>query len=190
MTTWTVSVAGRSYGPYAHTQLQSFVAEGRLTRQSLVAPTGTDTLAPAGSFSELSDLFQPAQQQTTQLRSPRPDVPSFGRGDRTEAQKTERGQFIVVADLRSGSVSTFEQELFGFGPTFTVLPNIWILSAEVSLNVLRNALVQKLGRLDVLFLVDATHNKAAWFNFGPEAEARIRRIWTRSQDTTLQRAAG
>jgi hypothetical protein len=29
-----------------------------------------------------------------------------------------------------------------------------------------------------LFIVDSTHNKAAWFNFGPEADARIRRVWT------------
>jgi hypothetical protein len=41
----------------------------------------------------------------------------------------------------------------------------------------------------VLFVVDATNNKAAWFNFGPEAEARIRRIWSKDESAKL-RAAG
>jgi len=33
----------------------------------------------------------------------------------------------------------------------------------------------------MLFIVDATHNKAAWFNYGPENDARIRRIWQEAQ---------
>ena len=47
------------------------------------------------------------------------------------------------------------------------------------MNAIRNVLVQQLGKLDVLFVVDATRDKAAWFNFGPEADARIRRNWAR-----------
>ncbi len=43
----------------------------------------------------------------------------------------------------------------------------WLLISDQAINVIRNALVQKLGKLDTLFIVDATHNKAAWFNFGP-----------------------
>ena len=35
--TWTISVGGRSYGPYTATQMQAFAAEGRLAPQSLVA---------------------------------------------------------------------------------------------------------------------------------------------------------
>ena len=38
--------------------------------------------------------------------------------------------------------------------------------------------MQKLGKLDTLFIVDAVHDKAAWFNFGPEADTRIRRMWS------------
>jgi hypothetical protein len=29
----------------------------------------------------------------------------------------------------------------------------------------------------VLFVADASNDKAAWFNFGPEADARIRKLW-------------
>ena len=44
---------------------------------------------------------------------------------------------------------------------------------------LTQSLVQKLGKIDTLFIVDAAHDKAAWFNFGPENDARVRRMWTR-----------
>jgi hypothetical protein len=45
-------------------------------------------------------------------------------------------------------------------------------------------LVRKLGKLDALFIVDAVHDKAAWFNFGPESDARIRRMWSRPTEHT------
>ena len=40
--------------------------------------------------------------------------------------------------------------------------------------------MQKLGKLDTIFIVDAAHDKAAWFNFGPEADTRIRKMWTQA----------
>jgi hypothetical protein len=48
--------------------------------------------------------------------------------------------------------------------------------------------VQKLGKIDTLFIVDAAHDKAAWFNFGPENDARVRRMWTR--EPVARKAAG
>jgi hypothetical protein len=29
-------------------------------------------------------------------------------------------------------------------------------------------------------VVDASRGKAAWFNFGPEADVRIRRVWQKA----------
>jgi hypothetical protein len=57
------------------------------------------------------------------------------------------------------------------------MPQAWVLSSEMTINAIRNTLVTKLGKLDTLFVVDASHDKAAWFNFAPEGESRIRRIW-------------
>ena len=31
-------------------------------------------------------------------------------------------------------------------------------------------------------IVDAAHDKAAWFNFGPEADTRVRRMWSRTPE--------
>jgi hypothetical protein len=64
-----------------------------------------------------------------------------------------------------------------------VLPQVWILNTDSSLSAVRNLLVQQLGKLDVILVIDATKDKAAWFNFSPETESRMRRIWSRQADT-------
>jgi hypothetical protein len=38
----------------------------------------------------------------------------------------------------------------------------------------------------MLFVVDATRDRAAWFNFGPEADTRIRRLWARTSEARKQ----
>ena len=80
--------------------------------------------------------------------------------------------------MKSGSISGLEEENFHLGPVHRFMPQAWILSSEASISTIRNALVQKMGKIDTLFIVDAAHDKAAWFNFGPESDARIRRMWS------------
>jgi len=84
---------------------------------------------------------------------------------------------LIVADMKSGSIAKIEEEIATFGQSVAILPQAWLLASEASVNTVRNKLVQPLGKLDVLFVADASNNKAAWFNFGPEADARIRKIW-------------
>ncbi len=173
---WTISVGGRSYGPYSATQMRTFASEGRLAPHSLVAPTGQANFKPAGDDAYLASLFRPikpAEQEPTRSSAQ-------VHGLKREPAPVERTQFVVIADMKSGSLAALEEEIFNFGPTYPVLPQVWIVSSETSVNAIRNALVQKLGKLDTLFVVDASHNKAAWFNFGPEADARIRRIWSKT----------
>jgi hypothetical protein len=183
--TWTVSVGGRSYGPYTATQMHAFATEGRLAPHSLVCLAGEAAPRPASEFQQLASLFR------TDRNKPITHATTFGRNDRNEGGTGERSQFIIMADMRSGSLAALEGEIFALGPAYAVLPHAWIVSSEQSVNAVRNALVQKLGKRDVLFIVDATHNKAAWFNFGPEIDARIRRIWTRTPELSdAQRNVG
>ncbi len=81
--------------------------------------------------------------------------------------------------MKSGSIAALEEHIFNFGQSFRFMPQTWILISEVSLNTLRSELIQKLGKLDTLVVVDTSHDKAAWFNFGPEAETKMRRLWQR-----------
>lgn len=171
---WTIKANDRSYGPYSLEQLRAYAGEGRLAPHSQVA-RGTDTQYRAASEDpELAAVFLPAQR------------PIFftAEGDigqaRQESETSPHSRFIIMAEMKSRSIAGLEEEIYKCGQATALMPQAWLLSSDMTINALRNNLVQKLGRLDMLFIVDATRNKAAWFNYGPEADSRIRRVWQRA----------
>jgi hypothetical protein len=180
---WSMSVGGRVYGPYSLEQMQGFHAEKRLASHSLIAREGQEQFYPAGDDPELSRLFQPAVEASPASEPARSDYPaksdqpkSFGM--RFDPDAGSPGHFVIVADMKSRSIIALEEEIFALGVTQRFGQQAWVLSSEASINTIRTALVQKLGKTDTLFIVDAAHDKAAWFNFGPEADTRIRMIWS------------
>jgi GYF domain 2 len=199
--TWNINVSGQTYGPYTTQQMQAFVAEGRLAAHSLVAQAGDTQFRAADEYAALARLFTPVQPAAPSLSATGKFVtaagveneediisPTFGRSN-DEPRSGERGRFVVIADMKSRSISGLEEEIFNLGPAYSLMPQAWLLTSDQPINVIRNALVQKLGKMDSLFLVDATHNKAAWFNFGPESDTRIRRVWTAQHEPVAQKQA-
>jgi len=197
---WNITVGGRSYGPYSLEDMQRFVADGRLAAHSQVSRTGDEKVCAASSDAELAALFTAAKGSagptpsatgrffTAKRTDEDSTSPVFGRSTE-DAQTSERGRFLVIADMKSKSISGLEEEILNLGPAYSLLPQIWLLVSDKSINAIRNALLQKLGKIDTLFVVDATRNKATWFNFGPEAEARIRRVWS-DQYADLEKTMG
>lgn len=179
--TWTVNTGERTYGPYTITQLQAFAVEGRLAPHSLVARTGEEHYRPAREDPLLVELFRAGHSPAAVAQALRNDQQqrSFGRRE-DDSEPGELSHYIIVADMKSRSVAGLEEEIFNLGPAYAVLPQVWLLACDLSINAVRNALVQKLGKLDMLFVVDATRDRAAWFNFGPEADSRIRKLWARA----------
>jgi len=178
---WTISVGGRTYGPYTATQMQSFAVEGRLAGHSLVARSEDGQFGPASQDPDLAFLFQPAEPAPRMVRDSASDddVPrAFGHAE--SAVQDEPSHFLIVADMKSGSIAAVEEEIFRLGPAYAILPQAWVLSCDLPMGAVRNGLVQKLGKLDVLLVVDATHNKISWSNLGIEADTRIRRVWAKS----------
>ena len=181
---WTISVGGRVYGPYSLEQMQGFHAENRLADHSMVARDGEDQFRPAGEDPALASLFQQDPQepsvseQATEPAHPR----RFGEKQEVEISDGQPAHFVIVADMKSRSISGLEEEIFSLGEAHRFGPQAWVLCSEGSINTIRNALVQKLGKLDTLFIVDAARDKAAWFNFGPETDTRIRKMWTKTPD--------
>lgn len=173
---WTISVAGQVYGPYSTEQMRVFAAEGRLARRSLVAVAGETDFRRAVEQPELAPIFQPSMARSEgAIAQALPREPKeFGRA---EAGGGERSHLLIVADLKSSSLAKLEEEIATFGQSIAILPQAWLLTSNASVNTVRNQLVQQLGKLDMLFVADASNDKAAWFNFGPEADARIRRLW-------------
>ena len=179
--TWTISVGGRVYGPYTLAQMQAFRAENRLADHSLVARGDEEQFHPAGEDPALAPLFQtdrPGEAENTPASEPA-QPHRFGARAETEANSDGPAHFVIVADMKSGSISGLEEEICKLGPAHRFSPQAWMLLSEAPINIVRNALMQKLGKIDTLFIVDAAHDKAAWFNFGPETDTRIRRMWSK-----------
>lgn len=175
---WTINVSGRVYGPYTLDRMRTFAGEGRLGPHSLVSREGAADWHEAYDESEFTEFFaddgdaadaaKPADK-TVQIA---PDAP--------DAHEAGKAHFTIVVNLKSRAPTGLEQAIMSFGTAHKLVPNVWIVSTDQTVNAVRNRLVQELGKLDSLFVVDATHGKAAWFNFGPEADAKIRRVWQKA----------
>jgi len=175
--TWTISVGSRSYGPYSLEQMKLFQGEGRLAPHSLVMREGEERTHYASEDSELASLFPtPHEPQAPAKTRPADSAPKFGRDSQPAG---ERSRYLIAAEMKSGSIAALEEEISKFGASFRFMPQTWLLVSEVSINTIRSELIQKLGKLDTLIVVDTTHDKAAWFNFGPEADTKMRRLWQR-----------
>ena len=180
---WSINVSGRLYGPFTSERMRSFAGEGRLAAHSLVAREGTADWHEASEEPEFADLFAPqaaVKEPAPPSISARLPTPPSPRGELGPAEKSDRGRahFAIVLDQKSRPSGNLEEAIVSLGPAYRLLPNVWILSTDHSVNAVRNRVVQELGKADSLFVVDASRGKAAWFNFGPEADTRIRRVWT------------
>ena len=173
--------------------MNAFQAEGRLAPHSLVARDGEEQFRHASEDAQLALLFPAAAAPAggRRLLRQHADTPTaaarFGR-DARAAMPASATATSSSSDMKSGSISALEEEIFNFGPAFRFLPQAWILTSEVSLNTIRSELIQKLGKLDMLIVVDTSNDKAAWFNFGPEADTKMRRLWQR--EAALARSSG
>jgi hypothetical protein len=188
---WNINVDGRIYGPYASERMLSFAAEGRLGPGSLIARDGSDDWHEARDEPEFSDLFAAKEHAESEVpKTPEAAIAApavtddtgqhkiiFGTGRAAEQTAPQKGQFAIIADLKSRAPGRLDEAILSLGPAYKLLPNVWIVTTEQSLNAVRNRIVQELGKLDSVFVIDASRGKAAWFNFGPEADVRIRKVW-------------
>src|SRR3569833_404737 len=123
--TWTISVGGRSYGPYSLEQMKLFQGEGRLAPHSLVLREGEEQMHYASQDSELAALFPTPREPQAPAKVPQADsTPKFGR-DRQPAG--ERSRYLIAADMKSGSIAALEEEISKFGASLRFMPQIWIL---------------------------------------------------------------
>jgi|SRR4051812_711830 hypothetical protein len=176
---WIVSIGGRTYGPYTTEEMKSFAVEDRLAPHSLIARAEDGRFRPAAQDADLAFLFRPAERSVTarKVSPPAEAARKFGH-DHAEIAN-EASHYLIVADMKSGSITALEEEIFKIGPAYPVMPQAWILTSKMTTGALRNLLVQKLGKLDQLFVANATQDKIAWVNLGMETETRVRRIWAK-----------
>jgi hypothetical protein len=162
---WFVKVEGRVYGPYTGAQMRAFVGEGRIAPHSYVSGTRDGEFLPASSMPQIQSWLDDNRSAPGTHRTPHADA--------------RTSNFMVVTDLHADSRGGFETVLHEFGDVEVITESVWIVRAATTASYLRNELSHLLDRDDKLFVVDASRDRAAWFNLGKDADEQIRDLWGR-----------
>ena len=179
---WYIRAGETTYGPYTGHQLRAYIAEGRVAAQSLVAPEGGTEWIAAASDPVLAPILNEAARIVAETRAAAaPQARPAPQQPQAEAQP-ELANFVLVFDLKSRPSARLEQAIMNLGPACKLSSNIWIIASKETSGSIRNMLIEYFGKVDTLLVVDASRGKAAWFNFGPEQDARIRRVWRQGGD--------
>lgn len=152
---WWVQVRGKNYGPYTMAQLSDFVTEGRIRPATKVSDTAD------GPWIE-------ARRVVGLMAQPRSEAAN---------ENNEGANVFVHAEIFSGSWDAYMAALTSMGRICELAPGLWILRTRLSAGVVRNTLSQTLEHGDRFVVIDATRDRLAWFNLGPETDVRIGKVW-------------
>lgn len=125
----------------------------------------------------------PSPQPLRAVAAPVPHSPQTHapHANGTPAAEHAHAHFAVILDQKAvAAANNLEEAINSLGQAYRLTTNVWIISTDQTVSAVRNRLVQELGKANSLFVIDASRGKAAWFNFGPEADVRIRRVWQKS----------
>lgn len=176
-----VRVADSIYGPFSVDAIEAFVQEGRVGARSLVAPTPEGPFEPLRARVEFSDLFphlirQPLSTDDRQAPAAA-SAPVLARRH-ANAQDKPLNNVVIFIDLQTTSPNDLQQRFRALGRAVHLFGSVFILRTALSAAQLRQSISQILGSRDCFFLVDATNERLAWFNLGPEVDSHIRMVWS------------
>lgn len=163
---WFVKVEGRVYGPYTPQQMRAFVTEGRIAAHSQVSAERDGEWSQASEISEFSEWLGASEER------PKPE--------KRVTPGARPANFVIIAELQPDIAAEFKTALSAYGDIEPITANTWLLRGPTTSAVLRNELSHILGRDDKLLIIDASHDRAAWFNLGREADQNIRELWSRA----------
>jgi hypothetical protein len=194
---WFIEAAGRVWGPYPEARLASFVAEGRVARETLVGTRPEGPFAPAVQQARLRGLFGetgPDREVEAEVAAlaPRPAARPQPRAEPVRAAAPEPREervaepgpgaeaarpLLVWTSLASVKGDRFEAALGGFGPFVRVQPGLWLVRARMGPAALRNALTRRMQAGDSLIVIHAPLDQTAWFNLDGETDRTLRQLW-------------
>lgn len=163
---WFVKVEGQIYGPYTPAQMRAFVGEGRIAAHSLVSDERDGEFAAASTQDAFSDWFSEDDGGTQVEKRVTPGA--------------RPANFVIVGEIASDKAGEFRNALAAYGDVESVTGGVWLLRGPTTAAVLRNELSHVLDRQDKLLIIDASHDRAAWFNLGSDADQNIRDLWGRA----------
>ncbi len=154
--TWWVQIRGKAFGPYSLEQMARFLAEGRVRPSTMVSNQPDTGWTEARRVNELRGMRTPQASNDAAL---------------------DAANVFVHAEIISGAWTGFMAALETMGHVCELAPGLWLVRTKFSVGVVRNTLSQTLERGDRFVVIDATRDRLAWFNLGPETDVRIGKVW-------------
>ncbi len=154
---WWVNVRGKAYGPYSRAQLAAYMAEGRVR-----------------SSTRVSDCREGVWVEARRVLGLAGEAKTPPANDQAQAANV-----FVHAEIVAGGYNAFMAALESLGAICELAPSLWLVRTPYSAGLIRNTLSQTLERGDRFIVMDATRDRLAWFNLGPEIDVRISKVWNR-----------
>jgi hypothetical protein len=154
-------------------------------------PVARDSVTPSSSLSA-REAFLKELEGVRSLKSPAFTGPAESAAGPAERRRTvrveepqerdepENSNFVLIFDVKSRGHGKLEEDIMNMGRSVKILPGIWLLHGPYTAGNIRNQLLHHFGTLDSFFIIDASRDKLAWFNLGPEVDSQIRQVWRRS----------
>lgn len=145
-------------------------------------PTRSSAAAREAFLKELEGIraIAPSEPAPRTPGPPRPEEPSPAPLFPTERETAaEPSNFLIVFDLKSRGPNKLEEHIMSLGRAVRLLPGVWAVSTLATAGMLRNQLTKFFGTTDAFVIIDASRDKLAWFNLGPETDSQIRQVWRR-----------
>lgn len=183
--TWRINVGGRIYGPYTGHQIRTFAQEGRVAPHSIVQAGEAGPWITAIDDPILGQLFVADEPRKVQAQAATAGAGAPAVATSTpDAPGAVESNFVIIADLRGPGTGPLQSAISKMGQSYRLTSSSWVLRCARTVGSIRNELTLLLGRQDSVFVVDTSHNKTAWFNLGPHADAHIRKVWSRETDAS------
>ena len=174
---WVIKIGESRYGPYRFEELRAYVDAGRFAAHSVVTPEGVETWHLANDDDILKTLFESAAP-AAEAAPAQADNKSPASGP-TSGPASEDANFVIIFDVKSRPVGPLEEKLMALGAAVKLSTNVWLVNGAHTPTEVLNVLNSLIGSADSLFIVDATHNRTAWCNLGPEIDAKLADVWKR-----------
>jgi GYF domain 2 len=180
---WSLKHGDEVYGPYTFEAMENYITEGRVAGHSIIAPTGTDDWTAAKDVAMFAGFFDEEISKVTSSTPshPQDQRPVYGakKGQVDRRKRPDTSNFLIITDVKSRHGATLEQSIMSLGAALKVAGNAWVVNCAGTAPGILNQLSKIVSKQDGLFIADATRDRTAWFNFGPETDAKIRRVWRR-----------
>lgn len=156
---WRVLVQDDVYGPYTLGQVRSFVEEGRVTPQTMIARGDGAAFAAACDEPRIRPLFETAK----------PDQPS--------EQPAGPANHVIILQTEAETRDHIIAVLNEFGEFSEIMSGVFLLSTSHRTAKLREALSKVVGDEDHILIVNASDDRLAWLGLRPDIGEHVRTVW-------------